>query len=59
MSPMLSLFPRFLYLEEGWTAGDCLYFAVVIATTVGYGDVLPTTPASKVGAREGAERQSP
>ena len=33
---------------EGWGVGDCFYFAVVVATTVGYGDLLPTSPGSKV-----------
>jgi len=33
---------------EDWGAGDCLYYAVVVATTVGYGDYLPTTNAMKI-----------
>ena len=35
-------------LEEEWTGRDFLYFSVVTITTVGYGDVLPTSDASKV-----------
>jgi len=27
----------------GWPAIDCIYFAVVVVTSVGYGDLLPTT----------------
>lgn len=38
----------FLHIAEGWALLDALYFAVVIATTVGYGDIAPARPASKV-----------
>lgn len=38
----------FLSFAEGWSFVDSLYFSVVIATTVGYGDMIPTTNASKV-----------
>lgn len=33
---------------EGWNVVTCLYFAVVVVTTVGYGDFLPSTDASKL-----------
>jgi hypothetical protein len=32
----------------GWTALDCLYFAVVVVTTVGYGDLLPATDGARL-----------
>eukprot|EP00937_MAST-01D_sp_MAST-1D-sp2_P002284 g2284.t1 len=32
--------------EEGWSLVDCLYFAVVTCTTIGYGDLTPTSDAS-------------
>lgn len=33
---------------EGWGAGDAFYFATVVLTTVGYGDLLPETDHAKV-----------
>lgn len=33
---------------EGWSYLDALYFCVITLATVGYGDLHPTTPLSKV-----------
>lgn len=33
---------------EGWDAMQCIYFAVVVVTTVGYGDFLPSSDGSKI-----------
>ena len=32
---------------EGWNPLQCAYFSVVTLTTVGYGDLVPSTPAGK------------
>ena len=37
----------FSYLED-WSIIDAFYFVTMTATTVGYGDLTPTTPVSKV-----------
>jgi len=34
--------------NEGWSYIDSFYFSVVTMATVGYGDLHPTTPASKL-----------
>ena len=33
---------------EGWSALDTTYFMMVTSTTVGYGDIVPTTEASRL-----------
>lgn len=33
---------------EGWSLLDSLYFSTVTLTTVGYGDLHPTKPSSKI-----------
>jgi hypothetical protein len=33
---------------EGWDVIECIYFAVVVVTTVGYGDYLPTSDGAKI-----------
>jgi hypothetical protein len=36
--------------QEGWNIGDSLYFGFITATTVGYGDLVPTKGRSKIYA---------
>ena len=33
---------------EGWEPLDALYFSVITLATVGYGDIVPRTPAGKI-----------
>jgi len=33
---------------QGWAVGDVIYFSVVVLTTVGYGDILPSTDGEKM-----------
>lgn len=33
---------------EGWSPVDAVYFSVMTLATVGYGDLAPTTPVSKL-----------
>ena len=38
----------FYHFEEGWGWLDSLYFSVITLSTVGYGDLSPTTTASQI-----------
>jgi len=45
---MLSLGTLFYHLVEGWSVIDAAYFSFISLTTVGYGDVTPSTDVGKV-----------
>jgi voltage-gated potassium channel len=38
----------FYCLHEGWSVVDAFYFSVILLTTVGLGDLSPTTTVSKL-----------
>ena len=38
----------FYHQVEGWSWLDSLYFSLITLSTVGYGDLSPTTSASKI-----------
>lgn len=38
----------FYHLSEGWNYLDSLYFSVISLTTIGYGDMHPTNPITKI-----------
>ena len=39
----------FFYREvEGWSILDAIYFCIMTMSTVGYGDLVPTSPFSKI-----------
>jgi len=46
----IALGTTFFHLAEGWTLVDSFYFTVTTLTTVGYGDLSPTTDLSKLFA---------
>jgi hypothetical protein len=35
-------------MREGWTIGDSLYFSFITGFTIGYGDITPHYPLTKI-----------
>jgi|ETNmetMinimDraft_2_1059921.scaffolds.fasta_scaffold276951_1 hypothetical protein len=44
---LLLIGTQIYHVTEGWSYFDSLYFTVVTATTIGYGDLVPHTTAGK------------
>ena len=38
----------FYWEVEGWSVVDALYFCFMTMSTIGYGDLVPTSPLSKI-----------
>ncbi|MBU1196954.1 potassium channel family protein [Candidatus Micrarchaeota archaeon] len=45
---LLLLGTLFYHIYEGWNYVDSFYFAAMTLTTVGYGDLIPSTDISKM-----------
>lgn len=45
---ILSIGTIFYHFEESWSWVDAFYFSVITLTTVGYGDLSPSTELSKI-----------
>ena len=48
MLSMLIVGSLFYWRTEGWSILDSFYFCVMTISTIGYGDLTPTTPLSKI-----------
>jgi len=45
---MLGIGASLYHWLEGWSWVDSFYFVVITLTTIGYGDLTPTTPLTKL-----------
>lgn len=48
LSVLLVIGTFFYHYSESWSYLDSLYFSSITLATVGYGDLRPSTPASKI-----------
>jgi hypothetical protein len=45
---MIMVLGLIIGFREGWTIGDSLYFSFITGFTIGYGDITPTYPLTKL-----------
>jgi hypothetical protein len=45
---LIMLLGLIIGIREGWTIGDSFYFSFITAFTIGYGDLAPKYPLTKI-----------
>ena len=45
---IMILLGQMIGLREGWTIGDSFYFTFITGFTIGYGDITPKYPLTKI-----------
>jgi voltage-gated potassium channel Kch len=48
LAVILGIGTVFYHYSEGWSLVDSFYFSTITLTTIGYGDIAPTTDSSKI-----------
>ncbi len=48
LAVILGIGTAFYHYSEGWSLVDAFYFSTITLTTIGYGDLAPTTDGAKI-----------
>ncbi len=48
LAVILGIGTAFYHYSEGWSLVDSFYFSTITLTTIGYGDLAPTTDGAKI-----------